>query len=274
MTWIGKFIGFLIGAVILGPVGAIIGLFLGHIVDKGRERQTPNLHSIQTEAQHAFFDTTFAVMGHIAKADGRVSEDEINVARTIMQRIGLTEHQKKKAIEEFTRGKQADFNLEANLKFLMRMCHHHRSLLKMFLEIQIQAAYATGVASPKQQQILQIICTILNMPPLNFTVLNLLYGRNPYQHYYQQQSHRSYQQYAYQASQHGLNLQECYALLDITATATDAEIKKAYRRMMSQNHPDKLVAKGLPEKMVKLATEKTQRIQKAYEQICKTRNIK
>ncbi len=273
MTWLGKLIGFLIGAALFGPVGAIIGLFVGHVYDKSR--QTPNLHAIQTEAQQAFFDTTFAVMGHIAKADGRISEDEINVARAIMQRIGLTETQKKKAIDEFTRGKQSDFNLEANLKFLMRMCHHHRNLLKMFLEIQIQSAYATGAASPKQQQILQIICNILNMPQLNFTLLNLLYGRAQYQqNHYQQQSNYSYQQYSAQQNPNALSLQECYAILDINATATDAEVKKAYRRMMNQNHPDKLVAKGLPEKMVKLATEKTQRIQKAYEQIAKTRNMK
>lgn len=275
MTWMGKLIGFLIGAALFGPLGAFLGLFLGHAYDK--TRQTPNIQGIQTEAQHAFFDTTFSVMGHIAKADGHVSEDEINVARAIMQRIGLNEHQKQKAVEEFTRGKQSNFNLDANLNFLMRICHNHRNLLKMFLEIQIQAAYATGAASNSQQQILQTICHILNMPPLNFTLLNLLYGRKQqqshYQHSYQQQSDYSYQRQSFNPNQSGLSLQEAYALLDITSAATDADVKKAYRRMMSQNHPDKLVAKGLPEKMVKLATEKTQRIQKAYEQICKARNI-
>lgn len=272
MTWIGKLIGFLIGAAILGPFGAFLGLFLGHLYDKAR--QTPSIQGIQTEAQQAFFDTSFAVMGHIAKADGHVSEDEIRVARAIMQRIGLNEQQKQKAIDEFTRGKQSDFNLETNLNFLMRMCQHHRSLLKMFLEIQIQAAYATGLASPKQQQILQTICQLLNMPPLNFTLLNLIYGRSQYQSHYQPGSDYSYQREPYTPSQNGSSLQEAYSLLDINDKASDADIKKAYRRMMSQNHPDKLVAKGLPEKMVKLATEKTQRIQKAYEQICKARNIK
>lgn len=273
MTWLGKLIGFLIGAVLLGPIGALIGLFLGHIVDTNRNGRNPHFQSIQTEAQQAFFDTTFATMGHIAKADGHISEDEIAIARTIMQRIGLNEQQKQKAIHEFTRGKQADFNIEANLNFLMRMCHHHRSLLKLFVDIQIQAAYATGSASPKQQHILQTICRMLNMPALNFTLLNLLYGRTHHHSNDQQHSDYSYQRQSFNPTPNAPSLQECYALLDTSATATDADVKKAYRRMMSQNHPDKLVAKGLPEKMVKLATEKTQRIQKAYEQICKARGM-
>ena len=132
MTWIGKLIGFLAGALILGPIGAILGIFIGHIYDKSRNGG-PSVHAIHTEAQQAFFDTTFSVMGHIAKADGHVSENEINVARAIMQRIGLNESQKRKAIDEFSRGKSSDFNLEANLNFLLRMCPRHRNLLKMFL---------------------------------------------------------------------------------------------------------------------------------------------
>lgn len=266
MNWLGKLVGFLLGALIFGPIGALLGIFFGHLYDKASS--TPKLHKLHTEAQQAFFDTTFNVMGHIAKADGRVSEDEIRVARAIMDRIGLNELQRKEAIHQFSRGKQSDFSLDANLRYMMRLCQQHRNLLKMFVEIQIQAAYATGIASPKQQTILQTICNILGMTPLNFTLLNMMYGRGQtgYQHYSYQQHHR-----AQQTQQTPLS--ECYALLEVDPKANKQEIKKAYRKAMSANHPDKLVAKGLPEEMVKIATEKTQRIQKAYEQICQQRGF-
>ena len=269
MNLIGKIIGFFIGGFLFGPVGAMLGIFFGHLYD--RSKLAPNVQQMQGEAQQAFFDTTFAVMGHIAKADGRVTEGEIQVARAIMQRMGLNEQQRRRAINEFNRGKQADFNLESHCQFMMRRCHRHRSILKMFLEIQTQAAYANGIASPRQQQILQNICRIMHMPVLNFTLLNMIYGRRTQQqqyHYQQSNSYRSFTQNPVG------DLSQAYAMLEITASATDAEVKKAYRRMMSQNHPDKLVAKGLPEEMVKMATEKTQRIQKAYEQICKARGMK
>jgi len=69
-------------------------------------------------------------------------------------------------------------------------------------------------------------------------------------------------------------LAEAYEALGVEKTATDAEVKKAYRRQMNQHHPDKLVAKGLPEEMIKLANEKTHEISAAYEEICKARGIK
>jgi DnaJ like chaperone protein len=67
---------------------------------------------------------------------------------------------------------------------------------------------------------------------------------------------------------------QCYAELEVEATATDQEVKKAYRRQMSRHHPDKLVANGLPESMAQVAKEKTQRIQEAYEVIRATRGMK
>ena len=68
-------------------------------------------------------------------------------------------------------------------------------------------------------------------------------------------------------------LSSAYALLNVAEDASDAEIKKAYRRLLSQHHPDKLVAKGLPEEMMKMAAEKTHQIRKAYEIIREQRGF-
>ena len=76
----------------------------------------------------------------------------------------------------------------------------------------------------------------------------------------------------YDAATARTSLKDAYRLLGVSDGASDAELKKAYRRLMSQHHPDKLVAKGLPEQMVKDATEKTQQIKAAYELIRKSRD--
>ncbi len=57
-------------------------------------------------------------------------------------------------------------------------------------------------------------------------------------------------------------------------TATNAEVKRSYRRLMSQNHPDKLVARGLPESMLEVAKQKTQAIQAAFERIRESRGMR
>lgn len=255
---IGGFFGFLLG----GPIGLIIGIFIGHLFDRGLSIQSFNT-SANSEAQAAFFNATFLVMGHIAKADGRVSEAEINAARSIMNRMGLNEEQRQRAIRLFEEGKQPQFNLEQTLTHLSQACHGSRVLLRMFVEIQSQNALADGHLSPAKQQILQTICRYLGFAPLNFAFFEDFFGG--FQRGYQQQ-HQHYQR----GNSHS-QLQEAYQTLEVPQTATLPEIKKSYRKLMSQHHPDKLMAKGLPEGMVKLATEKTQKIQAAYEKICAAR---
>ena len=66
-------------------------------------------------------------------------------------------------------------------------------------------------------------------------------------------------------------LDHAYAILEVSPTSSKQDVKRAYRRLMSKNHPDKLIAKGLPESMIKIANEKTQAISKAYEQICESK---
>ncbi len=262
----GKIIGLIIGLLILGPVGGIVGLFIGNHFDKKAYRFASINPEAQRQAQRLFSDITFSVMGHIAKADGRVCEAEIRVARAIMDKIGFNEDQRKRSMEQFSLGKESTFSLNDALDSLANGVKHQRNLLRMFLDIQIQATYANKVASPAQQRILQEICKRLGIAPLNFNFLNMMYGQNSS---HQQQSQGRQQQY-YRPQQGQHNLNEAYAILGVSKGDTKAEVKRAYRKLMSQNHPDKLVAKGLPEEMIKLATEKTQRIQKAYDLISKS----
>jgi DnaJ like chaperone protein len=211
-------------------------------------------------------------MGYIAKSDGRVSENEIRVATRIMQNMLLTPALKQRAINYYHQGKRADFNLEQVLSSLSRACFQRPNLLHFFLELQLQAAYADGVLSSSKQKILEYICYRLNVDP------SIIFQRSQqYENYQRQQNQRQYQNYQsgrnYQPPRQVNLLDQAYKTLGVTVSTNNSDLKKAYRKLMSKNHPDKLVSKGLPEEMIKLATQKTVEIKSAYETICKARGI-
>ena len=259
--------GIILGFLLLGPAGIIIGFILGLLLDQ-------YFHSVWNKGQGAsntcFFNATFKVMGYLAKADGRVSEQAIQAARDIMRQMKLSEQQCLKAIALFNQGKKGNINLAHDLSQLRRNCYSQPALLRLFLELQFQAALADGYIRAGKQAILQQICQQLGFAPINFADVGYHQHQYGHQHRHQQHSYQS----SYQPTRSVRSmLDEAYAVLNIASTATNVEVKKAYRRLISQHHPDKLVAKGLSEAMLKVATEKTQRIQAAYDQICKGRGM-
>lgn len=271
----GKVIGGFFGILLAGPLGLILGLFIGHLFDKGLASSQDWSFSKQntSAAQQAFFNSTFLVMGHLAKLDGRISENEIKLARQVMRRLGLNETMRYKAIELFNQGKLPSFNLEQTLRELVRTCHRNQVLLKFFIEIQIQTVLAEQPISREKQRALGQICQSLGFSAPDFTIFEHLFNfEQSFRQNYHSQQQRGYQHASSRPSP-SLHLREAYAILGITESATPAEIKKAYRKQMSQHHPDKLLAKGLPEEMIKMATEKTQNIKAAYECICSAKGI-
>ena len=260
----GKLIGAMLGFVLTGSLlGAIIGFFLGSLFEQksstGRQFPWGPQTLRQNTTQQTFFKVTFLVIGHVAKADGYISTDEIRSTRLIMQRMQLNDDQKHAAIQYFTQGKQANFQLRTVLSELLQACHHNRLLLKMFVDIQYQAAMTDGTISTVKKHILARIYQHLGVA-VNF--------------YQSQSSHSNqqrYRQHAQQAMQ--TSLQQAYALLEIPSNTSNHDVKRAYRKLMSQTHPDKLIARGLPEEMIKLATDKTQKIRAAYDQIRKARKF-
>ena len=265
MSWWGKFLGGSFGYLLGGPLGALIGIALGHNFDKGlvsnlRRQFEPG---DQERVQAAFFTALFSVMGHLAKADGRVSEREIELARDIMQRMNLTEDMRQAAIRLFHQGKQPDFVLPDVLRQFRKECHGRRNLMRMFAEILIHAAYADGRLDVPERSVLDQVRTELGFSAREFRHIEaVVYNARHF-------GGGGFGQETPAAA--GASLREAYAVLGVEESASDAKIKKAYRRMMNQHHPDKLVAKGLPEEMIKLATEKTQEIKQAYEMIKKHR---
>ncbi len=261
MSWKGKLCGSIAGFAMGGPVGAILGGIVGHQIDKATTF-TFAYTSLedQQQLQTAFFTATFSVMGHLAKADGVVSKAEINLATKVMDEMHLSAQMRTQAIALFEQGKRRDFPLIPTLQDFQQQCGKRKHLLLMFLEIQLQAAYADGQIHPTEEALLSQICQQFDVSHRHYlSIKRRLQAQFRFQEYYQQHQQS---QSAYHSK---TNLNDAYAVLGVNENNTDAEIKKAYRTLISQHHPDKLVTKGLPESMMILAKEKTQQITKAYE---------
>jgi len=273
MNWIGKLVGALLGLLLSRrPWGVLIGLIFGHMYDLRRAGGAGGPRVDPALVRTAFFRTAFTVMGHVAKSDGRVSEQDIAAARRIFRQFNLGEADTRAAMESFTEGKESGFDAGAALAELLRVCRGRGDLLRMFLEIQMRAALMGDGMENASRAALVRVAQALEIGAIEFahieTVLRL-------QGYGTAGGYRRAGRGPPPGAAGGRDaLNEAYEVLDVPRTATDAEVKRSYRRLMSQNHPDKLVARGLPESMLEVAKQKTQAIQAAYERIRESRGMR
>jgi DnaJ like chaperone protein len=256
MQWFGKAVGGIIGA-LAGPWGALAGMFLGHQVDlqaEARQRR-PSVHAIS----QLFFEVAFEIMGRVAKVDGRVSEDEIRVARQIMQGMRLTPDLTNQAIERFTRGKSSNYPLSDRVEALAAQIGDRLDLARAFVQLQLQAAVGAGAIDLGKRQLIERVAMALGVSRAEVA-----------------QIESGLRGYGRQASGPTLaeSLAHAYGVLGVSDKAGDDEVKTAYRRLMSQHHPDKLVARGLPESMKSVAEQKTQEVRAAYERIKTQRGLR
>lgn len=282
MQFIGKLLGFFIGYKFFGGFfGGLLGLAIGHWADKKLYELGSVSSSIFGKAltrQSLFMQTTFAVLGHISKAKGRVTEDDIQLARQLMVTMKLDEANRQIAQKAFQIGKEADFPLRQVISEFRQACGQRNDLLRFFIEVQMQAAVQDGRLEPSEQRVLFTIAETLGMSRIQFDqMLAMVVAAQRFRSgYYQQQN--GYQQDQYQQSYNRYErnsneptLQDAYSVLGVTADDDKTTVKRAYRKLMNEHHPDKLVAKGLPPEMMEVAKEKAQQIQAAYDLINKTR---
>ena len=233
----GGFPGFLIGA-----VAAVL------LVRWGQRRIRQRLQSVQSE----FMDSVFAVMGAICKADGVVTEDEIKVAEGLFDKFRLSAEQREQAKAAFNRGKSDDFDLDAALSEFTRISRGQSGLLQMFLQVQVAAVAADGEVHPAEHEMLVRVARGLGLSEQQVEQLEALLrggaatGGGPSRE---------------------KELEDAYKVLGVSSDASDSELKRAYRKLMSENHPDKLAGRGMPESMREMAEEKTQEIAHAYDLI-------
>lgn len=239
----GKFPGFIIGAA--------IGAFL---LNAAKRRLMGKLQNIQS----GFIESVFAVMGALCKADGVVSRDEIQMAENMFSRFRLNAAQRETAKAAFNRGKSENFDLDAELEHFLRISGRQPAFLQMFLQVQVSAVAADGVVHPEEHKMLVRIARGLGLPESQVDQLEaMLRGA----HAGQAGSQRSTAQ----------QTEDAYKVMGVSPSISDAELKKVYRKLMSENHPDKLAGRGLPESMREMAEQRTQEITHAYDVIKESR---
>jgi len=250
-------IGAIIGALAGGVPGLLIGGFIGYSAGVVLRRSVVGgLRVVQSQ----LIDSTFAVMGALCKADKVVTRDEINAVEQVFRMLKLQGEQREKAKAAFNRGKQADFDLDAAVDQFARISRGRGPLLQLFLQLQCMAIAADGHIDAAEHAMLVRIARRLGLSEADVSQLEALLragtggpsaaGGKPAQD----------------------RLADAYLALGVTAETSAAEIKRAYRKLISKNHPDKLAARGLPESMRAVAEERSREINSAYDLIKSARS--
>lgn len=253
-----KFIGVLIGFYLLGFFGAIIGYFIGGAVDRYTAYGASAINPLNSAHRQAvFIETVFILKGKLAKADGHVSQHEIDHVEMFIQKLGMSAEHRKQAIDFFKRGTAPDFDYRPQLKLFVEVCGHTHSLKQMVLVYLIVMALADGRIDPAEESLLIDVAYHFDYDQQAFRhMLDMVLN----------QTHFSGEQ-ATSASA----LDDAYKALGVSKESNNQEVKRAYRKLMSQYHPDKLIGQGLPEDMIAVATKQAQEVQVAYDLIVKSR---
>lgn len=263
MQYLGKAIGVALALYIGGGFwGALLGLIVGQMFDSARARRSGPFAG-QQQRQALFFTTTFEVMGHLTKSKGRVTEADIQVASQFMDQMQLHGEMRAAAQQAFRVGKQNNYPLREKMRQLRSVCFGRFDLIRMFLDIQVRAALADGELHPNERDVLFVIGEELGISRPQFEqFLRMMQGGASFGGgQWQSGGHQQGTRYTSQ----GPTLEDAYNVLGVNQNDDATTIKRAYRKLMNEHHPDKLIAKGLPPEMMEIARKKAQEIQQAYE---------
>jgi len=269
MNWVGKLGGSVLGFIAGGPVGLVVGGILGHQFDRGLDsvrrlegsRRGPRPR-LDPAGERLYFESLFLVMGHLAKADGRVSEDEISAARHTMQELKLGSVRMREAIELFNRGKLPDFPMGAQVARLGQLCRGQSRLSRAFLQFQLDFVLAKGHLARRERELLSRIADGLGIGRLELAQMEAMT--------------RARRGFARQAAEPSRDeqLAAAFRVLGVDADASDQEVKQTWRRLMSRHHPDKLAARGGSAAELAEGERRTRELLAAWETIRERRGLR
>jgi len=261
----GKIIGTLAGLATLKPWFAVLGLFLGHQFDRGFaeryrsfEKQGADIGRVSEDFIRALFQT----MGHLAKVDGRVSEEEIRAARMIMHRLGLSPSQVRRAIAWFDDGKRPGFPLLQKIREVRRVSARSAAQRAMFVRLLLEVVLAKDALKKDERALIWKVCTELDIGRVEFAQLEAMiraqkgFKRSP------------------AGDADAARVRNAYDALGMSPDASNDEIKKAYRRLINKSHPDKIAGSNPDADVMAEAERRTREVRGAYEMLKARRSIR
>jgi DnaJ like chaperone protein len=255
-----KLIGFIAGYFIFGLFGALFGLFIGSVIDRARIYGSGAINPLQNaHRQTVFLETLFISLGKLSKADGQVSAEEIEHAEACIKKLGMSADHRLRAIDLFKQGSAPAFDIGPTVDRFMVTCGRTSQLKQVLLAYLIVMALTDGRFHPDEEVLLKNVAYRLGYDDASFKHLMEMV--------------QSQLQFGGGKPNADAALDDAYKALGVRKENTDQEIKRAYRKLMSQYHPDKLIGQGLPKDMIDVATEQAKEIQLAHDLIKKTRNI-
>ena len=265
-SWLAAIAGFFLGSYISFKLsGGLIGNLSGF-------GNVGGITGLKTQRQAIFFKTVFTLMGKLAKADGRVSEQEIAHVEKFMAQLGMTAKHRKEAIAHFKTGSASSFAIDPLIQEFNAVAMQSPNLKQLVMVYLVGVAMADGKMHPNEITLLSEIAQKLGYSPQAFEqLLAMLQGQGHFSGgaYHQGGNYSGGQGAGGYTSANALA--SAYQALGVKESDSDAEIKKAYRRLIREFHPDKLMGQGVPEDMIKVATQRSQEIQAAYDLIKKSR---
>lgn len=264
MYW-GKIIGTLAGLATTKPLLGLLGLILGHQFDRGFAARFQRSRDPGTDGRQLgdeYLRALFQAMGHLAKIDGRVTEDEIRAARSVMHRLGLGPAKVQNAIGWFSSGKDRSFSLDRTVRDLARSGARRPETRALFVRLLLEVSLSKNRMGQEERAAIWSVCRELGISRVEIAQLEAIiraqkgFRRSP------------------AGSADRARVTAAYAVLGLEPTASNDDIKRAYRRLMNRNHPDKIASSNPGDAMIAEASRKTREVRTAYEFLKARREIR
>ena len=252
MGFLGKTIGAGIGFMVGGPIGALLGGILGHNFDRG-QKDAPRIayssiyRGVHTNRQFLFYVALTSLVAKLAEADGKITADEMNTYKDFLTgNLRLSDEELNIITSLFNKARHANTTAEEYAQQIYLLHQHNPEILREILSLLFRIALADGDFSEAEEGYMSSIARVFRIGANEYNQIMALYvsANDKY-----------------------------YKILGVSPDASDTEIKRSYRKLVLDYHPDKLVSKGLPEDFMQFANQRLTEINAAYEYIKKERSL-